>query len=759
MIHLYDIGNTNYGNNGDVILQPISGSVRQVAGGGYDLTMEVPFDPAEAWKHIVPGAVVRVPVPKETIPNAMAGQDADIYKTNTAAALRAGASEPTAITYPTWSQYNTYSVGSKVTQAGNNYICTYWDSMSTYRAVSPAGSSWWERIANYTDGSSALATLPSGTELYYVETYNTTWYKMMTAYGLEGYIKQSQVTFYKHVSSSEIEAHVITDQLFRLREPTENTDRHTVSVTGQHVSYDLAGILIDNVSISQAVPAMAISRIVRAFMMSYPGEIATNINDSSNGTYTGEIKGKNGIYALMDPDKGIVSVFDAKLTRDNWDIFVMKKTTSDPVCTLAYGKNVKGITRKRSSTDIVTRIVPVAKDAGGNDLYLPEKWVDSSLISNYPVIIMERLNVSGQVGKAKGENDQTVWTESDLYDEMRAKAGERFSVDHVDQVKVDITVQFEMLGDTVEYAWLKPLQSVLLYDKVIVKDDRTGLNVTVDVTELEYDIVKEKITGLKLSNVDSAEGRTVTGYNVRNNSISANKLMDDVVPGIVQQAVDKIPEFAQPFDTLPEVSVSDGDPTLAWGTRSKVGTVGTTDLHVTMPANPSSASDNNPTLAWGTKSKVGTVSGTDLHVTMPSNPASASDNNPTLAWGSQSKVGTVNGTDLHVTMPSNPLGTVTTVTPTKITTVVEGQTVDVTTLNPRATIKKKAGIVYVYLSITTAMAVTSGDPIMGSVPVQGTQYPFSFNGGYRGYIDGSQVRTSVAIPAGTVIVGFVAFPE
>lgn len=30
--------------------------------------------------------------------------------------------------------------------------------------------------------------------------------------------------------------------------------------------------------------------------------------------------------------------------------------------------------------------------------------------------------------------------------------------------------------------------------------------------------------------------------------------------------------------------------------------------------------DNNPTLAWNTKSKVGTINGTDLNVTMPANP-------------------------------------------------------------------------------------------------------------------------------------------
>ena len=33
-----------------------------------------------------------------------------------------------------------------------------------------------------------------------------------------------------------------------------------------------------------------------------------------------------------------------------------------------------------------------------------------------------------------------------------------------------------------------------------------------------------------------------------------------------------------------------------------------------------SVTDNNPTLSWGTKSKVATIGSTDIHVTMPSNP-------------------------------------------------------------------------------------------------------------------------------------------
>ena len=61
-------------------------------------------------------------------------------------------------------------------------------------------------------------------------------------------------------------------------------------------------------------------------------------------------------------------------------------------------------------------------------------------------------------------------------------------------------------------------------------------------------------------------------------------------------------------------SVTDGDPTLAWSTRSKVATVGSTDIHVTMPSNPNpvpaptssdsgkvlSVTDTSGTIAWTT---------------------------------------------------------------------------------------------------------------------------------------------------------------
>jgi hypothetical protein len=242
----------------------------------------------------------------------------------------------------------------------------------------------------------------------------------------------------------------------------------------------------------------------------------------------------------------------------------------------------------RDAGSLVTRVVPVAKDEGGEDLYLPEKWVDSTHISDYPVIRMERLSVKGQVGKDKGLGDDSTWTLEDLLAEMRTKAGERYSVDEADKVNVTVTVDFEQLGDAEEHRDLQGMETVLLYDTVTVINDEIGLEIQLYVSEWEWDAIRKKITALKLVNTTDYKKGNVTGYNVQAKSIGSEKLTDDVAGDILEQVVNIIPEYADPEASRP-TSVTDGDPTLAWETRSKVGSVAGTDLHVTMPTNPATA--------------------------------------------------------------------------------------------------------------------------------------------------------------------------
>ena len=522
-----------FNNNGLAVLMPLEGKYHTVAGGACEITMKHPIDPTGKWEYLIPGAIVRVPIPAETIENAFIGLDVDLYRTTQSAALREGMNEPTSITYPEWDWQNPYQVGSRVTCTGwGNYQCLEYDGASPQIMVPPYNSSWWKKIASSTSGSPVLAQLGAGEDLYLIEDMGNGWYKMSTPMGIEGYIKASQVTFVRHITPEEADERIITDQLFRIKTVTIDTAAQELTVFAEHVSYDLAAILLRDVKVAQASPSMTITRVQEGLMMPYRGEIATNLTTDENGTYTGSFNGKNGIFAFLDPGSGIVPTFQARFARDNWDLFVLKKTDRDRGVRIAYGKNARGIIWSRNREKLVTRVVPVAKDQDGADLYLPEQYVDSPLIDDYPVVRMERLAVKGQIGKDDGTGTDTKWTAETLYEEMRSKAQERYTVDHADVIYAEVTVDFEQLGDTEEHAWLKGLEHALLYDIIHAEDARVGLNIALTVTELEWDFIRKKITALKLSTSIDHGLQTVAGYNIGNNTIDSEKLTEAAITEI-----------------------------------------------------------------------------------------------------------------------------------------------------------------------------------------------------------------------------------
>ena len=538
-IVVYDpLTNAPYGN-GAAVLVPTKGRIKQVAGGEYSFTMEHPIDPWGKWKHLKREAIVRLPVPTEIIPNSFTGVAVDIYKATGNAPLRESPQDPSVVTYTAWERHHSYDIGDKVTHDYHNYQCIRGHSADVMGP--PPHDGLWVEIARTAGGAVILTTLKTGTEVYFVEDAGDGWYKVKTSYGLTGYVHSASLQYVRTTDPDENQPRVITEQLFRIREVKVDKKNGSVSVTGRHVSNDLNGNLVKELKLSKASPALAIARIYENLLLPYPGIMATDMVETTDGTYTADIKRKNPMNCLTDPDTGVVPTFKAKLTRDNWDLFIMNNPNTDKGYQIRYAKNTNGISWKINTEKLVTLVMPVAKDKDGNDLLLPEVYVQSTHLSEYPVAYLSTLNVKGQVDKDDGTETGTKWTETALLDEMRAKAGEEFSVKEVDIPVTEVTVQLEQLENTPEYAWLKPLLNVVLYDVVTVKDAEIGLNQQLSVTEIEWDYVGEKITGVKLSSVSGAITRTVAGYSVMNAALTANKMdasMTDEIRAAAQNQVE-----------------------------------------------------------------------------------------------------------------------------------------------------------------------------------------------------------------------------
>ena len=536
MISVYDIGNEAFEANGNAILHPVSCTMAEDAGGSYEISLVHPIEEGGVWEHLVCGAIIKAPVPVPTIQNAYVGQDVDVYGVNSNNTdLREGPSEPERITYPAWEDRpEGYNVGSKVTYQSNNYQAIHGEGGSSVTHNPPTHSDW-KRIPNYTNGSPVLITLKAGTEVYYVEASGSYWAKVSTKQGIIGYLKNSQITFLRHETVEPVPERTVEDQLFRIYNVTINTENQSVSVNARHVSYDLSGILLGECNIALAEPSMMIMRIRDAMLMEYRGEIATNLTGTDNGTYTGDLSHKNGTQAILDPDKGVIPYFRAQLIRDNWDLFLMKNDMTDRGIRLEYGKNLRGVSWKRSSDKLINRVMPVAKASDGSDLYLPEQWVDSETIDDWPVIIMEKLKVDGQVGKDDGTGTDTNWTEETLLEHMREKAEERFTVDHVDALTVEITVDFTLLGETEEYKQYKDLEKLYMYDLARAVDPRVALNLQLQVSHIDWDCMLKRYIRMKVGNVFDYGGRTVFGYNIGTDAIDYEKISTETIRRIISE--------------------------------------------------------------------------------------------------------------------------------------------------------------------------------------------------------------------------------
>lgn len=541
MICVYDWTQQNdYNTFGAAVLNPSSCITRQIGGGGYTLKMTHPVDREGKYKLLVNGNIIKAPVPEEEIESAYAGRDMWIYYTAGETALRDDPSEPHDVNYNAWDATTDYVVGSRVTYYGKAYRCTYFDMSSGQRNVPPNNSPWWKQIPGKTGGGTVVASLPAGTKLIWISgQYTDTWWKMSTFGGVEGWIKQSDLTGEEHKEQQSIQPIRITEQLFRIKHITDQTE-HEISIEAEHVSYDANGALIRQAEITKASPATAIWMMQEGMYEPYTdGQICTNLADTDAGTYSQTIKGKSLIWALLDPSSGIVAKFDAALKRNNWDIYILKKLDTDRGFNIRYGVNAKGIHWDRDESEVITRIVPVARDENGNDFYLEDIYVDSPLINAYPKIRMQQLNVSGQVGKDDGSGTDTAWTEATLRAEMAAKAQEKFDNEKVDQEKVTVTVDFIMLGDTAEYPEVKRLEQVAMYDIVHAVNSRIGLDVALRVTEIEWDAIRKRITGIKLSNIPGNARRSVAGYMMTDQSVTGEKIANQTMAEIVDAAADR----------------------------------------------------------------------------------------------------------------------------------------------------------------------------------------------------------------------------
>ena len=479
MICVYPANCTDFSGNGLGAVTPMSCTVTETLNGEWELTLVHDIDERGKWTRLSEGCILRSPVPAAMTPSVglvtqqyqTSTYDVQIYKITTKSGplhLRSG----TGTNYRILGKY----------KKGREVI-----------VLNKATSSWYE------------VTAPDGKHGYMASQY-------LTFQRTETQTVQTNVGFRNQV----IEARQLRDQPFRIYRVVPELDK--VTVYARHIFYDLLDNMVKSLKPSpSAVGASVVQSLSGACLSSHDFSFYSNLTSTAEDV---EWENINPVEAMLG-ENGLVNKYGAELSRDWYDVFLVKRVGNDTDVSIREKKNLTGISYDVDETDVVTRIMPTGEDADGNVLYLPELYLDSPNLSVYTHPKWIHLPVSEAKEVTDGDEPKS---KTQCYAEMRKAAQAEFDAG-CDLPTVTLKVDFVNCSDAEEYKQYAALTDIFLGDSVRVVARRIGVEVSMRMTQYTYDCLTRKYTSVTLGTAtDTLEGSMISSRQLPSGVISGSKL-------------------------------------------------------------------------------------------------------------------------------------------------------------------------------------------------------------------------------------------
>ena len=292
-----------------------------------------------------------------------------------------------------------------------------------------------------------------------------------------------------------------------------------VRVTAQHIFYDLLGNIVSGEYAPENVAASTVVEQIFARALNAHG---FDVHCSAQTNVSGDYTRRGLVECLLDPDDGVAPQAEARLIRDNFDIWLLPDLPRETGVTIRHAKDLLGAAMTTDAGSVVTRIIPVGEDADGKPLLLTGAvYVDSPRISDYPLIYARAIDYDVKIGQDGIANAA----------QARAKLKELAEADFangLDLPSVSLDVDFAVLGETEEYRRYADLQAVHLYDTVRVVAKEAGIDAAVRVTGYKWDALGRRYESVTLGELTEVK-TSVYGYQLADKSVGTVKLQNGAV--------------------------------------------------------------------------------------------------------------------------------------------------------------------------------------------------------------------------------------
>lgn len=286
---------------------------------------------------------------------------------------------------------------------------------------------------------------------------------------------------------------------FRIYETDDDLDGKKRTVKAVTSTDSLSGILVKPFAAVTSTPMDVWARIkVHAVD-------PININFATDITTTAAMQHdeiKNVLSLISGTEGSMVDVFGGEVLRTNNQIYLYRRRGHERVTTIRPRKNLKNIKIVTSMSGKYTSILPYAKytPEGENqkEVVVYGDVVRSKYYNDYFTKRMSPIDVTSKVKEGKKDQEVKVITKA-MVDKVSAKYFEQnYGVD-LPNIKID--VDMVPLSDTTawEKAIIRALINIKLCDTVEVYVPKIGVNITVKVNKIEYDVLSERIKKISAS--------------------------------------------------------------------------------------------------------------------------------------------------------------------------------------------------------------------------------------------------------------------
>ncbi len=310
-------------------------------------------------------------------------------------------------------------------------------------------------------------------------------------------------------------------QYFRARENESRLDG-TVVVYAPHIFYDLNDYFIEDVYPTTKDAQDALDIVLAGATESHSFTGYSDISTISSARYVYKSVAES-IMQTKDAN-AMLNRWGGELERDNYTVKLLARKGADRGVSIRYRKNLTGLIARSDLTNVKTRIYPTGLTEKDAVLEIDSKYVDSSHISDYAHPKVGRVHFPD----VKVDPDGDYPTLAAAKAELKARAEALFDAG-VDLPNVSLEVEFVDLSKTVEYSQYAGLESVYLGDTVHVAYEPLGVDVTLRVSEYEWDACANRYTRLVIGALPTNIGQSVIDADI---DISA---INDSLTSVVKQ--------------------------------------------------------------------------------------------------------------------------------------------------------------------------------------------------------------------------------